>query len=383
MLKIGTVYTLYGRRAGAELYFEKILKGMVEAFSDIEFFVYCNSEAYNVIPENRRVIKKRITWLKNQFCKAFWLEFIAPAVINKQNFDVFWIPSGTNSFPGPWRAKNIVTFLDFGEYFVGTKYDFKRMIYRKLICIPRSLKRANGVTTISRTTAKDLKRLFPKVTQEPIAIYLGPSPRRTVKDIENPENIVALESGVSLKRIVLVAGRTDYIGKGLDTLLTAYQRFSNNGNNIPRLVLVGSPGENHNELLRSISDLGLNGKAMYLGRVSDRCVDALYALADMVILASRYEGFGFPILEAWEHGVPLICSNGGSIPEISGDAAIRFKVGDANALAEAMNTLYGNKALQKDLITKGKKRLELFSWDNCFNEMKKMFLELALQKTKQ
>lgn len=374
MIKIGTLYTLYGRRAGAELYCEKIITGMIDAFSDISFLVYCNKEAYDTLSEHARITKKIIPFLSNQFLKAFWLEFIAAKNINKQNIDCFWIPSGTNSFPGPWKAKNYITFLDLGEYFIGSKYDFKRMVYRKHICIPRSLKRANGVTTISQTTARDLKNLFPELSLEPKTIYLGPSPRNTSNAINDPEHIITSETGIDLKKIILVPGRTDYIGKGLDTVMAAYQQFSADQANAPPLIFIGSQGEGHDQMLLAIRNLGLTEKAKYLGRVSDKCVDALYAIAEMVILASRYEGFGFPILEAWQHHVPIICSDGGSIPEIAGDAALHFHAGDVNALAEAMQKIHAGKTYGRELIEKGIARLSQFSWEKCYNEMRSAFL---------
>ena len=172
-------------------------------------------------------------------------------------------------------------------------------------------------------------------------------------------------------------GRTDFVGKGLDTVLAAYKQFSVNNVTSPPLIFIGSQGEGHDKMFIVIRDLGLIGKAKYLGRVSDICVDALYSMADMVILASRYEGFGFPILEAWQHHVPLICSDGGSIPEITGDAALQFHVGDTNALAEAMQNSHTNQALRKELVEKGNKRLSQFSWEKCYNEMKKAMLSIC------
>jgi len=373
---IGTLHTLYGRRAGAELYIEKIIMGIATRYkSCIELKVFCNKEAYDVLPES--LDKIYIPQLNSQFRKALWLELKSQQEIRRQHIDVFWIPSGTNHFPGKWGVPTVVTFLDFGEYHVKNKYDFKRTIYRKWLCIPRSIKRATIFTTISETTAADLKNLF-SVDKPVHVIYPGPSPWDVSGGTVDIENVLLKETGRTFTNIIFVPGRIDYYGKGLDILLKSYKKLSDEFQaTCPQLVLAGPAGEMHEGLIDEVERLGLGNKIVWLGRVSDTCMSALYAKCSCVVIASRYEGFGFPVLEAMSFSAPLICSDAGSLPEVAGDAALIFKSGDDEYLYRLIKRLIFDEDLQKMLVEKGKSRLKLFDWNQTYRAMNEVFMSCS------
>jgi glycosyltransferase involved in cell wall biosynthesis len=377
-VKVGTIQTLYGRRAGAELLMERTILGLARAFDDVACVVYCNAEAMEALPSNAPGIETRyVPWLDNQFKKAYWLEFAARGMVEGDGLDVFWVPSGTNSFPGKWRIPSLVTFLDLGEYFVRNKYDFKRTLYRKRLCVPRSLRRACAFTTISQSGADDLRKLF--APRQPChVVYPGPSPRdeadRTGRSTMTADEARAVEG---LEEVFFCPGRTDYAGKGLDVLVRAFARFHAEEDASAKLVLVGPEGMNHDRLLRDISDLGLQTSVLYLGRVSDEAVDALYRKSRAVVYASRYEGFGFPVLEAMSHDVPLICSRTSSLPEVAGDGALFFDIGDAEDLCRCMKRMHGDDALAGRLAAAGQRQLKRFSWDKSFSEMRRVLMSVA------
>jgi len=92
---------------------------------------------------------------------------------------------------------------------------------------------------------------------------------------------------------------------------------------------------------------------------------------------SRYEGFGFPILEAMSYNKPVICSSAGSLSEIAGDAALIFKTGNVQDLKLKIESLYNdrNNHLRNKLIKNGSRRIKSFNWDNCIQKMYEMFIE--------
>jgi len=369
---VGTLYTLYGRRAGAELYVEKIIKGISALDnSDSELKVLCNREAYDALPNN--IDKIYIPQLDNQFRKALWLEMESHSELKKQGIEVFWIPSGTNHFPGKWDVPTVVTFHDFGEYHVKNKYDFKRTIYRKWLCIPLSIRRAYMFTTVSETTAADLRRIF-NVNKPVHVIYSGPSPWDTNTGDIDIDTVLQEETGRMFGHFIFAPGRTDYYGKGLDILLKSFKKLSDElQKECPLLVLAGPAGEMHDVLLNDIDRLQLNEKVVWMGRVSDACMSALYRKSLLVVLASRYEGFGFPVLEAMKYTVPLICSDAGALPEVAGDAALIFKSGDEVDLCLSINRLLGDADLRQNLIERGKKQLNKFDWDTTYQQMNHLF----------
>ena len=82
-----------------------------------------------------------------------------------------------------------------------------------------------------------------------------------------------------------------------------------------------------------------------------------------MIYPSLYEGFGLPLVEAMACGVPVICSNVSSLPEVAGNAALLFEPHDVGQLAQHMKTIAEEESLRKELITLGHERSKYFSWD--------------------
>lgn len=372
---VGTLYTLYGRRAGAELYVEKIIRGISALDkSGTKLKVFCNKDAYDILPEN--IDKIYIPQLDNQFRKALWLELESHAVLRKHGIEVFWVPSGTNHFPCKCDIPTVVTFHDFGEYYVKNKYDLKRTIYRKWLCIPRAIKRATVFTTVSKNTASDLKRLF-NVTKPVHVIYSGPSPWETASGAVDINTVLHEEVGRTFGNIIFSPGRIDYYGKGLDILLKSFKQLIDElPTECPQLILVGPAGERHEDMLNEIIRLHLDEKVFWLGRVSDACMSALYRKSLFVVLASRYEGFGFPVLEAMMYLSPIICSDAGALPEVAGDAALIFKSGDEADLYRSMRRLLVDGNFRQNLVERGKEQLQKFDWNTTYKQMNDVFLRI-------
>ncbi|MBN1269172.1 MAG: glycosyltransferase family 4 protein [Kiritimatiellae bacterium] len=368
-MKLGTLYTLYGRRAGAELLFEKTLTALFELRDDLDVVVFCNREAQKVLSSvTPRLRAVYVPLLNKQISKAWWLQFPAAEAVNEEHCDVFWIPSGANSFPGRWKAPTVVTFCDLGEFRVESKYDPVRMFYRKALCVPLSVRRARVMTTISQQTTDDLVELFHPAC--PVhTVHPGPSPRELTLHVPHPTAVVARETSLDLERVFFAPARTDFRGKGLDLLLDAYARFAAEISDAPPLIIAGPRGVGHERLETALRSPDLQGKAYWVGRVSDTCIDAFYTLSEMVLYPSRYEGFGFPALEAMLHGVPVICSDAGSLPEVVGSAALIFPSGDEEGLYRAMRRLHGDETARRELVEAGRERVKFFTWESLAQKM--------------
>lgn len=370
---IGTIYTLYNRRAGVELYFERVLR-CLSSLNKYKIFVFCNDEAHAVLTELAfaNVLLVKTQMLNNQYSKALWLECYSKRAIQELRINLFWIPSGTNHFPGKYSIPTVVTFHDFGELHIKQKYDFTRTFYRKHVCIKRSINRATVLTSISETTRRDIKEYYGKDSE---MIYSGPSPH----DLNEMDRFTAFrilknETRFDLTKDFYIAiGRTDYIGKGLDVLLKAHQSVNadSRARNL-NLILCGPAGEDHEKFLNHLHCLDPD-RVQYLGRVSNDVLTALYCTAKFVVFPSRFEGFGFPVLEAYQHKVPIIVSNGGSLPEIAGNGALIFNVGDSAELTEKIVALYSNQDIQNNLVFNGQVELKKYSWEITKSKMEALF----------
>lgn len=144
-----------------------------------------------------------------------------------------------------------------------------------------------------------------------------------------------------------------------------------------KLVVVGGAflDENLPEAVavrKLVKDLGLQA-VEFIGRVSDTELGALYASSLGCILPSFYEGFGLPVLEAMACGTPVICARGSSLDEIAGPA-LRVDANDPRSITQQMLALINMSSDQrKELIDRGKKWTEKFTWDKVAHETARVY----------
>jgi glycosyltransferase involved in cell wall biosynthesis len=106
-------------------------------------------------------------------------------------------------------------------------------------------------------------------------------------------------------------------------------------------------------------------KVHWLGFVSDAELRALYERAAVFVYPSRYEGFGFPALEAMACGCPAVLSSATSLPEVGGEAVLYCDPADATTLASGVRAIISSRDLSLRLVAAGRERAKLFTWPNC------------------
>lgn len=129
----------------------------------------------------------------------------------------------------------------------------------------------------------------------------------------------------------------------------------------PSLPLVMAGPEPTPALLLRAQDLGLTGRVRWVTGPSDDELATLYAQARLLLFPSWYEGFGWPPLEAMQHGCPVVCADTGSLPEVVGDAALLWSPQDIEGFAAQALRVLDDEALQRALILRGRRRVEAFS----------------------
>ena len=126
--------------------------------------------------------------------------------------------------------------------------------------------------------------------------------------------------------------------------------------------------------MRSCAEsLGVKDRIRILDRLNDEDIVSLYSACRAFVFPSLYEGFGLPILEAFQCKAPVITSNVSSCPEVAGDAAILVDPENAGEIASAMDQLCTDEVLRKGLIGKGLRRAGQFGWDQFAREMEKVY----------
>ena len=119
----------------------------------------------------------------------------------------------------------------------------------------------------------------------------------------------------------------------------------------------------------------LDRRIRFTGVVTDEELCSIYRNAKVFVFPSTYEGFGLPVLEAFESRTPVIASNVASIPEVAGDGALYFDPLDSEDIFLKLKMVLSSSELQKDLVKRGLNVLKEFSWESSFNKHLDVFLK--------
>lgn len=263
----------------------------------------------------------------------------------------------------PSRAARVVTVhdLDFLDHPERTQREIRRDYP---ILAADHARRADAVVAVSRFTAGEVERRL-GVTPDRILVA-GPGAPRWPARSTVPPNGPILFMGTLEPR------------KNVGTLLAAYAELLKSTPGAPELWLAGGATDAASPWLRRITERPLAGRVKHLGYIqSDRRYD-LYTKASMLVLPSHLEGFGIPVLEAMTVGVPVIVSNRGALPEVTGGAAQVVEAEDARGLADAMRRyLDDTGGSASSAIRAGLARAREYSWDTSASALIGLYTRLA------
>jgi hypothetical protein len=138
-------------------------------------------------------------------------------------------------------------------------------------------------------------------------------------------------------------------------LLVALARFRR-----AKVILTGAPGSQASEIAGAIAGMGLQDYVIQAGYLPEDEFAALFGFAQALLFPSLYEGFGMPVLEAMQFGVPVLCSNATSLPEVAGDAAVFFDPRRPDDITAALHRFLDEPGLAEELSARGVRRAAEF-----------------------
>jgi glycosyltransferase involved in cell wall biosynthesis len=139
------------------------------------------------------------------------------------------------------------------------------------------------------------------------------------------------------------------------------------------LVLAGPEGWGEDELRVALDASPVRARIARTGWVEPLELAALLRGAHVLAYPSRYEGFGFPPLQAMRAGIPVVASAVGSLPEVLGDGALLVDPGDPDGLADALDRCFDDETLRSRLIAAGESWVGRFSWTRCGDELEQLY----------
>lgn len=224
----------------------------------------------------------------------------------------------------------------------------------------RFAKKAVRIATVSDFTRQDINKLYGIPKDKIDVVYNGCNSCYVPLDGQSREDVRCS-----------VTGGCDYflfVGlihqrKNLANEFRAFDRFKQTDARNMKFVVVGDKKWWHGEIEDAYLAMTHKEDVIFLGRQSQESLSRLMAAATALVYVSFFEGFGIPILEAFNAETAVITSNVTSMPEVAGDAALLVNPHSVDEICAAMTRMAGDEDLRQELIAKGRERRLCFSWD--------------------
>jgi len=275
-----------------------------------------------------------------------------------------WIAGGadlfhfTNFTDRPLTSgKSVVSVHDmsFERY---PQFAEKRNLRHLRAGIRRSARNADAIITISEFSKREIEELLPDARGKVFVTHLGIS-SEFARASEG--EIASVRERLGLERPFMMTLGTVEPRKNLGFLVDVFEKVAGQGID---LVVAGAPGWKCGPILERFANTRFPNQLHYIKFVPDGKLSALYSAADLFVMPSYYEGFGFTPLEAMACGTPVLSSCGGSLPEVVGDAAHMMEGYRAPEWADEILKIFSDKACRDRMTERGVLCSSRYSWKN-------------------
>lgn len=237
-----------------------------------------------------------------------------------------------------------------------------------------ALKNVKAFITVSEHSRHDAIRYL-HIQENLIHVrYLAPQSK--FREL-TPQETAGVKEKLQLPdKFILYVGDINY-NKNVPGLIRAFNQIQSNAD----LVLVGKAFESKgikeiDAIHQAIAEGSKREKIHILGFVSDNDIVALYNLATVYVQPSFYEGFGYPVIEAFACGTPVISSDRASLKEIIGEAAYIINPDDLQNMASSIDTVLANQQLQQKLATLGVEQVKQFNQKTYADKTAKVYKDV-------
>lgn len=298
---------------------------------------------------------------RHPFLYYAWFHVSVKNLLNRMKPDVFLSPDGFLS-PGA-RCKQLPVMHDIN--FLHNPKDLKSLTSRYYnYFFPRYAKAATRIATVSEYSKQDISTHYAIDPAKIDVVYNGIN--EGFKPLTEAEQAAVRRQYSEGKPYFLFVG-SQSPRKNLNRLVQAFGLFKKQTGSDMKLLLVGALYVSEGDIRRVIDQSEYRQDILFVGRQQQSELEKIMASAFALAFVPYFEGFGIPIVEAFQCGVPVISSNTTSMPEIAGDAALLVDPFEVNSIAKGMESVYRDASLRQQLIEKGKTRKAVYSWDRSAN----------------
>jgi len=336
---------------GLETYARGLLAGLAEVDQRNHFVLFTNPQnhaSFGALPHRfrRRLCplpaRSRVTWRLTE-------QLLLARYAAQEQLDLLHLPDDMT----PLRrvCPTVVTIHDVNFYSLSDRIP-RSVIRLSEAWVRRSAERADAIITVSNFSREQITACLGVPGGRIAVIHNAPAIRARPPQARWAP--LARRLGISRPYLVSFADGAPH--KNLGTLLRAFAPLAERY----RLQLVVVGRERPGRAPRGAREPG--AEVVFAGYLGEDDLSLTLANARLLVFPSLHEGFGLPVVEAMEAGVPVTCSDTSALPEVAGDAALFFSPLDAGAMARAITRLHTDDDLRRALIARGYRRAQQFSW---------------------
>jgi len=304
--------------------------------------------------------------INNNILKQAWIEFFLPYYLYKNQINVFWGPNHRIPFFAPKSIHKIITIHDLTyKLYRGTMKRTTRFL--DSISIPYGLRKADRVVTVSHSTKLDILKNFKNVSAIDVVYPASKFKLGLHGDTLNEKS----EKFPIGKGYILFVGSFEP-RKNIARLLEAYSMLDSGLRKNHQLVCAGFNGWKFNIDL-AVERLNLTDSVRIIRSPSDKELEALYRNALFLAMPSLYEGFGLPIVEAMNFGLPVLTSNNSSMYELCQDCGVLVSPFSVDSIHTGMLSLICDENLRGELSKCSVVASKIYTWKNSAEKYKNFF----------
>jgi len=275
--------------------------------------------------------------------------------VESRNFDIVHFPTQQAfltkipSIYQPWDLQHI----HFPEFFSQVEIGSREKLYRAFC------KQAKYVCVQTEWGKKDLVEKLSIEPEKVKVIRWG-----SVFDAYQPPlsaAVAATSERLQLPKQYFVYPAVTWVHKNHEAIIRALRILKHTHNVKAYVCFSGKCTDFRRDLDRLAIECGVADQIRYLGFIPTEDLQAVYAGAIAMVFPSKFEGFGLPIVEAFQAGLPVLCSNATVLPEVAQDGALYFDPSSPEQLSEHMKSIVDDDGLRSRLIEKGKRILPDYS----------------------
>ncbi len=287
----------------------------------------------------------------------FWFEWRIPRILRKYKADLFLSPDGYLSLRT--RVKQLAVIHDINFAHRPKDLPFLYALYYNYF-FPRFARRAARIATVSYYSKEDIVRTYHINPDKIDVVYNG------VNKLYTPTS--AEEQAATRNKYADGIPYFLYIGslhprKNICGLLRAFDAFRTATGKDAKLVLTGDTMFKTDDIVKTYEGMRHRKDVVFTGRLSTQDLHQVLGAAMALTFVPFFEGFGIPVIEGMSAGIPVICSNTTSLPEVGGHAVLYADPFAVSQIKDAMIRIASEAELRETLVIKGQKQQQKFTWD--------------------